>query len=162
MISDTHGNQGLLRQILQRENNSQYIFHLGDYYGDMDNNADLTEGKKLIRVPGTFNSGYFSGRLPVTQEIVILGWKIGCLHDIQDLSKLSLDIDILLFGHTHSPVIRKIFDRIEINPGHLKNIEDRGNVASYALLQISRKEIFIEIREFNCNLREVYTLNRIK
>jgi len=38
VISDSHGNQKLLRQALENENDAQIIFHLGDFYNDLEDN----------------------------------------------------------------------------------------------------------------------------
>ena len=60
LISDTHNNQKLLRKVVSSVKNITHIFHLGDNYEDLDSNPDLTENIILHRVPGIYNSKYFS------------------------------------------------------------------------------------------------------
>ncbi|MCF7912639.1 MAG: metallophosphoesterase family protein [Candidatus Cloacimonetes bacterium] len=160
VISDTHGNQKLLRQVLEREQEAQIIFHLGDFYDDLDHNIDLLEGKQVFRVPGIFNSGYFSGKLSATCVTEINGWKVGCVHSPQDIPKLPRNLDLIMHGHTHNPNIGKQLSCIILNPGHLKNIIDRSNMASYAILEISETQLKIKIIQINCNLKEVNTFKK--
>jgi uncharacterized protein len=162
VVSDSHKNQKLLRQVLSQNQDVDYIIHLGDDYEDLDGNFDLTGGKEIIKVPGIWHSGYYSRNLPITRELVIGDFKIGCLHTLTDKRKLSNDCDIILYGHTHKPEIRKIIDKIELNPGHLKYIEDRGNTASYGRLTIDNAKIIMEIFDYNCNLIEASTLEKVK
>jgi putative phosphoesterase len=162
VISDSHGNQKLLRQVLRQEQNVDFIIHLGDFYGDLEGNEDFTKNKVLIRVPGIMNPGYFNARLPVYQIVEISGWQIGCIHSPQDIPQIWQEVEIILYGHTHSPIIKRQFDKLEINPGHLKKEEDRGNIASYALLNFSEDEVYIEIKDYNCNLKDSFTLLKRK
>ena len=160
VISDTHGNQKLLRQVLKQEQEVSIIFHLGDFYKDVEQNYDLTDGKLIHRVPGIFNSGYFSGKLPATCVTEINGWKIGCVHAPQDIPKLPGKLDLVMHGHTHSPFIEKQAARIILNPGHLKNVVDRGNMASYAILEVTETDLTIKIIEISCNLKEMNTFKK--
>jgi len=160
VLSDSHGNQKLLRQALENEKDAQIIFHLGDFYNDLEENLDLTEGKDIFRVPGIFNSGYFSGKLAATCVIEVNSWKIGGVHAPQDIPKLPRKLDVILYGHTHSYKVEKQLNCIYINPGHIKNQIDRGNMATYAILEISDEAIKIKIKQINCNLREVYTFTK--
>jgi uncharacterized protein len=160
VISDSHGNQKILRQVLTKEPDVSMIFHLGDFYGDLEENYDLTDGKQIFRVPGIFNSGYFSGKLPATCVTVINGWKIGCVHAPQDIPKLPSKLDLVMHGHTHRPFIDKQPTRIILNPGHLKNVIDRGNMASYAILEVTETDLKIKIIEISCNLKEVNTFKK--
>lgn len=162
VVSDSHNNQQLLRQAMEQQKDCDYIFHLGDYYSDLDGNEDLTEGKNIIRVPGIMNPGYFSGYYPAVQVTRLLNWEIGSVHSYQDIGRFKHELDILLFGHTHTPTITQRADRIEINPGHLKDYRDRGNEASYAVLLIEEIKIIIQIIDYKCNLKESYTLTKRK
>jgi len=160
VISDTHGNQKLLRQVLTQEQEVSIIFHLGDFYSDLEPNYNLTEGKLVYQVPGIFNSGYFSGKLPATGVTEINGWKIGFVHAPQDIPKLTGKLDLVMHGHTHSPFIEKLPTRIILNPGHLKNVVDRGNMASYAILEVTETDLTIKIIEISCNLKEMNTFKK--
>ncbi|MDP8220040.1 MAG: YfcE family phosphodiesterase [Candidatus Stygibacter frigidus] len=157
VVSDSHGNQRFLRQVLQAEHDAEIIVHLGDYYNDLEENYDLTDGKTVYRVPGIFNSGYFSGKLSPTCVFEVNNWRIGGVHAPQDIPKLPGKFDVILSGHTHSPKVEKLNLYLHINPGHLKNLIDRGNIASYAVLEISDEKINVKIRQINCNLKEEYS-----
>ena len=160
VISDTHNNQILLSKVLSQESQSDYIFHLGDYYDDISGNLELLMGKSLIRVPGIYNSGYISESIPLMTVVEIEGWKIGCVHAPHDIRKLPDDLDLIMHGHTHTPKISNSEMGVIMNPGHLKGFYDRGNKASYALLSIIYSEINIEIKDYECNRIEQYTLKR--
>jgi len=160
VISDSHGNQKFLRQVLQSEHDAEIIVHLGDYYNDLEDNYDLTDGKTIFRVPGIFNSGYFSGKLSPICVFEINNWRIGGVHAPQDIAKLPGKFDVILSGHTHSPKVEKSNNCLYINPGHIKNLIDRGNMASYAILEISDETINVKIKQINCNLKEDHTFTK--
>jgi len=141
VMSDTHGNQKYLRKVLEQENSYDYIFHLGDYYEDMDENSDLFENAILKRVPGIFNKRYISGSLSKTELVELLNWRFLLVHFINDAIKFKNKTDIILFGHTHNPHYEKGKDIHLINPGHLKKSHHRGSDASYLVLEVEKEQI---------------------
>ncbi len=149
ILSDTHGNQKLLRKAIINESGLTHIFHLGDNYEDMDENPDLLENKKLIKVPGIFHTGYINGSIPAIQEISLSGWNFLLVHNVNDLKKISTHTDFVLFGHTHNWSYETINKIRYLNPGHLKSKKDRKRKAIYIVMNISDKKIQISFKYIN-------------
>jgi len=141
IISDTHNNQKLLRKSLENESELDYIFHLGDYYDDLNNNYDLLKSRILIQVPGIYHQGYAEGTLPKKMEITIENWKFLLVHDIKDAKRSLAKNQIILYGHSHLPAFKRFESKLYLNPGHLKRAKDRGNDASYCLAELNKNEI---------------------
>jgi len=158
VISDTHGNQYLMRHVLQNESSCTHIVHLGDFYSDIENNEDLTDGKEIIRVPGIFHPDYFSQKVPFYQNFEVNGVKISCLHALQDLNRIPITADITLFGHTHKQELLRKRRQVLINPGHLKSERDRGYTASYCLIEFDKDSVKIKFKDYRCNLTEEFPL----
>ena len=152
IISDTHGNQLLLRKALMNEK-YDYIFHLGDNYNDLDSNNDLTEGKHIFRVPGIYHPGFTNRTIPAVVQCDILDWNFLLTHDIASLKKKPNSNVILLHGHTHRSEFLKFSNNVfRINPGHLKRNSDRGREASYILANATRNQIRFDFKKVNGEL----------
>lgn len=52
-------------------------------------------------------------------------------------------VDIVLYGHTHRPVIDIDDDIIAVNPGSLSYPRQEGRQPSYAIMEIDREEKYI-------------------
>ncbi|MCF7919482.1 MAG: metallophosphoesterase family protein [Candidatus Cloacimonetes bacterium] len=161
VISDTHGNQRLMRSVMQKEKELTHIVHLGDFYEDIEYNNDLTDGKVIIRVPGVFHPGYYSQQVPFYQTFKVEKIKISCVHAYMDIKRIPVKGNIILFGHTHQRELFKKEQNIYINPGHLKNETDRGYKASYCVIEIKGNTIKIIFRDYMCNLIEEFPLEII-
>jgi uncharacterized protein len=73
------------------------------------------------------------------------GRKIVVLHepDLVEALAVSRYFDIIIYGHTHSPAIRKVKDTLVINPGKVAKLH-RGE-STLALLDLERMEAEIVI-----------------
>ena len=137
IVSDTHKNQALMRKALENVRNISHIFHLGDDYNDLDENFDLLENRILLKVPGLFHEGYLDSTIPRVQTIEIEGWKFQLVHFVKDIKTIETDVSAVFYGHTHRWNFKKLDDIYLVNPGHLKNFSDRGNEATYLILEVT-------------------------
>ena len=66
----------------------------------------------------------------------------------QDLFQLTRDVaaDVVIFGHTHAPMIRTIQGKLVVNPGSVGQPRDRDPRASYAILNIKEEVEVIQRR----------------
>ncbi len=64
----------------------------------------------------------------------------------------SLSENIILMGHTHQPYIKTINNKMLINPGSVGQPRDKDPRASYAILDLEKKEA--EIIRINYNVEE--------
>ncbi len=158
VISDTHGN---LENLSVLSNKIKKFVNIVIHLGDDSPDTEILEknGLNVIKVPGVYESIY---TLPDTRRRIIQefsGKKFLITHTCSkhnnDLSsepgpeQLSKEVDIILFGHTHIPVIEiDQSKKIWINPGHLKVSDKRGYPPSYAILDIETKKINIIIYNF--------------
>ena len=151
IISDTHNNQRLLRTVLEKEADSDFVFHLGDYYEDMDSNFDLTENKILYRVPG-LNQKYFDQRIPNILKIEIENWSFSFAHTKNDLFKQNYQTDFYLYGHSHKKEFVTRNNRFYLNPGHLKSETDRGYEATYCVLDLDGNNLLVKFFNLEGNI----------
>jgi len=137
IISDTHGNQAFLRQVLSREMPYTHLFHLGDNFGDLDTNPDLLEGVTYAHVPGIYHPKYRNHTISPTLNVTVEGWHFTLVHAIQDARKLPVSCDFICFGHTHKWFFKQEDSHYLLNPGHLKERINRNQMASYCIIVVS-------------------------
>jgi len=159
VLSDTHGNTMMMNEalrIMAEDYEVDAVIHLGDDMSDMSN-IDL-HGKPFYAVPGMYEAMWNDGNTPHRRIVEFGGLKFLLSHsphsephdapiDIKpETARARYGIDVLLYGHTHRYAAFKNGDGvITINPGHLKSEMDRGNPASFAIIDIDSGEIHVEI-----------------
>jgi len=129
LISDTHcfpnGARVLSSHVLAyfRRAEPDLILHAGDicHQGVLD---ELAEISPVMAVRGNNDSGEFGDSLPLVIRTTIAGYRI-CLvhgHEIERSARraalsLATDADIVIYGHSHIPMMEKVGDTLVVNPG---------------------------------------------
>lgn len=116
VISDTHG---LLRpeamDILQ---GSDFIIHAGDIGGQ--NIIKELEGiAPVVSVRGNTDFGDFAKTLLNTNMLQVEDQSVYILHDLNmlDLDPVVAELNIIISGHTHRPMIKEKDGILYFNPG---------------------------------------------
>jgi len=116
VVSDTHG---LLRpEVLPALAGVERILHLGD----VGNPAILKSLEKLAPVTairGNVDRSGPCGRLPETEVLLLEGYYIYMLHDVQTLhlDPAAAKFAAVLYGHSHKPHISHRKGVLYFNPG---------------------------------------------
>ena len=147
VLSDTHGNQQSAAKILE-ESGADMLIHLGDEISDAIT-MESTTVIPVIKVPGNCDH-----RSTEPRELLrTIGDKKffithGDLYKVKNgLQKLvdkakELKAAVVLFGHTHKPLIQNQEGVLLINPGTLMNGCDSR---SYAILTVTPFKVSAEI-----------------
>jgi hypothetical protein len=146
-VSDTHGNHLTPAKILE-ETGADMLIHLGDEINDaliMESIAAIP----VIKVPGNCDHRSTEPR-ELLQTIADRKFLIthGDLYKVKNgLNRLvekakELKASVVLFGHTHNPLIQKLDGVLLINPGTLMNGSDSK---SYAVLTVTPFKVTAEI-----------------
>jgi len=147
IVSDTHRNEDNLIEVLEREKECDLLIHCGDVEGAEDE-IEHYAGCETVFVAG--NNDFFS-RLPREMELTIEGMHVLVTHGhnyyvntnpgyIRKEAK-SRNIDIVMYGHTHRPVIDESENLIVINPGSLTYPRQEGRRPSYVVLELENRDI---------------------
>ena len=130
VLSDTHIKPGrsllslLPKELISLIKSSDLVIHAGDFETEecYDELQSLT---KLIAVHGDTDCEELMYLLPERVVIEVEGVKIGIIHKGQLTSEHTdglrylakeMDVDILIFGHFHHPIVEKT-DVLLISPG---------------------------------------------
>ena len=141
IISDTHGKHDNLSRVLEQESPADLLIHLGDAEGYEEYIAKQA-GCPLEIVAG--NNDFFSD-LPREKELQIGKYKVLITHGhyyyvntgIEEIARMAQgrDFDIVIFGHTHRPLIDIRKDIIVMNPGSLSYPRQEGRRPSYIVME---------------------------
>jgi predicted phosphodiesterase len=149
VISDTHGNTRFACQAadLIIDAGAEFIYHLGDDYKD----AELLRlsGLNVRMVPGLWCREYRDPKVPNVLEDCLEGVPIACAHTLEELRRSKVDAKLLLFGHTHVAESLIRGGVLLVNPGHLKRASDRGQMASFAMIEIQTELIVVALHELD-------------
>ena len=156
IVSDTHGNTKYLKTLVGRaKSDFNLLIHLGDDSRDAD-----VINKTIIKVPGVYEGIY---ALPGTKRRLIKtfdGVKTLITHTVKKHSNdlpnepgpeelvYQNKVNLVLYGHTHIPDIKKVEDVLYVNPGHLKESDNRGHEPSYGIVECNKGSIKIDIYNF--------------
>jgi len=142
VVSDTHGDSGRLKEVLDRNNDFDMLIHLGDGENDFREIQALYPTKGMVYVAGNCDYGVHSD-----EHIAVAGGqKILCCHGhrygvnfgIEMLASVALqkECSIALYGHTHVPKIETLGGVMVMNPGSL-TLPRGGSERSYGVIEIS-------------------------
>lgn len=141
IISDTHGKHDNLSRVLEQESPIDLLIHLGDAEGYEEYIAKQA-GCPLEIVAG--NNDFFSD-LPREKELEIGKYKVLITHGhyyyvntgIEEIARMAQgrDFDIVMYGHTHRPLIDIRKDIIVMNPGSLSYPRQEGRRPSYIIME---------------------------
>jgi putative phosphoesterase len=121
LVSDTHG---LLRnEIYAAFDGVDEIFHAGDV-GDPSILTELEVIAPVQAVYGNVDGWDLREHLPETVEVERLGHRIAVVHGHQwgspraeDLVDAYPDFSVIIYGHTHQPLVEAGSGVLVVNPG---------------------------------------------
>lgn len=121
VLSDTHGNMRAIAKISEIMYESDYVFHLGDKYEDMDIYAPVLKDK-LYRVHGNCDYGNqktivveIEGRKLFVTHGDLFGAKYGTTRLVD--KAIEQGCDVVIYGHSHRPEIKEERGVTVVNPG---------------------------------------------
>ena len=150
ITSDTHRRDGNLLEVIQNEAPFDMFIHLGDAEGSEDMITSWCKEQnpdcEVYMVLG--NNDFFS-MLDKEKEIRIGKYKVLLTHGHYYYVSAGLDtlrkeaysrgMDIVMFGHTHRPLIEYDKELIVINPGSLSYPRQPGRKPSYIMMELDRE-----------------------
>lgn len=146
VLSDSHGDKSSVSKIVDDNQDADFIIHLGDGERDMEFAPFLNDHAEIIAVRGNCD---MASQLPLNRIKFIEGHVFYITHGfvekvkqgINELMKTSkkYNADIVLYGHTHSPVNKYENEMHFFNPGSVKS-------GFYGVININEYEITFEHR----------------
>lgn len=146
VVSDTHGSiEDFLREI-ETMKKPDLIIHLGDYVDD-GLKIEKIMGIRTIIVKG--NGDYFHRDYDEDKLIALNDKKIFITHGhnynvrygVDNLSYKGQEVeaDLILFGHTHIPIIIEDKGRIIMNPGSPTQPRNYDGKKTFGIIEIGEK-----------------------
>ena len=127
VISDSHGNKTSISKIKKKISNAEVLLFLGDGENDLKEITEDFTGE-VYAVRGNCD---FEGKYPEERIIEIKGKKIFMCHGHRYGVKYGYNYiyyrgkevgaDIVLFGHSHLPIIEECDGLILMNPGSISH-----------------------------------------
>ena len=145
IVSDTHGQEKNLEEVLKKEEPIDALIHLGDLEGGEDFISTYVKCPVYL-VSG--NNDFFS-QTDKEKEISIgkyrafltHGHMYGVSFELETIKEeaRARKVDIVMFGHTHKPHLEYCEDGLVVlNPGSLSYPRQDGRKPSYMLMEIDR------------------------
>ena len=153
VISDSHGNKDSINKIKKKISNADVLLFLGDGENDL---AEITNDftGEVFAVRGNCD---ITGKYPEEQILEIQGKKIFICHGHRYNVKYGynsiyyrgkeIGADIVLFGHSHIPIIEEYNGIILMNPGSISHGMGRLNKTLGYIDLIDDKAPIIYIKE---------------
>ena len=125
VVSDSHGFEGNLKKVVEKVGNIDAFIHLGDFESGRKRILDMFDCD-VYMVPG--NNDYASDlekdkivEIENYRFFLTHGHKYGVYYGTQGLLDKAIEnnCNIVLFGHTHIPVVKYLSDITFANPGSI-------------------------------------------
>lgn len=142
IVSDTHRKNENYLKVLQKVGKLDMVIHLGDVEGS-EYTIKEAAGCPVEMVSG--NNDFFSD-LPSEKTLQIGRYRVMITHghryyigmgnEMLKEEAVAHGMDIVMYGHTHRPVIDISQDIIAINPGSLSYPRQENRKPSYIIMEI--------------------------
>lgn len=151
VVSDTHKKNDNYFKLVERYK-PDLVIHCGDAEGS---EYALSEAVNCPVQIVLGNNDFFS-YLPREVELNLEGFKIWVTHghnyyvsmgnEVLKREALARGADIVLYGHTHRPVVDKEGSVIAVNPGSLSYPRQEGHKPSYVIMELKEGKADFSIR----------------
>ena len=145
IVSDTHRRNENYIKVLERDSPVDMVIHCGDIEGSEYLIAE-SAGCPVQMVVG--NNDFFSD-LPREKEFHIGKYKVWLTHGHNYYVSMSNEnlkhearmrgVDVVMYGHTHRPVVDIEDDIIAVNPGSLTYPRQDNRKPSYIIMDLDRE-----------------------
>lgn len=142
IVSDTHRRDENYFKVLEKVKPIDMLIHCGDAEGS---EVEISQSAECPAEIVVGNNDFFSD-LPREREFVIGKYSIWVTHghnyyvsmDNKTIKEeaVAKNVDIVMYGHTHKPVIDIEEKIIAINPGSLTYPRQEGRKPSYIIMEI--------------------------
>ncbi len=156
VISDTHGYAENLGLVLKKAGKIDALIHAGD----VEDQEEYIKG--MVDCPCYFIAGNndWGSDLPSDQIVTISDYRIFLTHGHRYGVSLGIErlvdegcsrnADIVICGHTHKPMIKKVNNIYVINPGSLTYPRQIGRKPTYIIMNINQEhDIDFSIGQLN-------------
>ncbi|MEH7276819.1 metallophosphoesterase family protein [Neobacillus vireti] len=149
VISDTHlpkRKKGLPPRLIEELKDTDLILHAGDWQ-TLDVYKELQSYGRVEGVYGNVDDQEIKAMLPYKKIVEIRGYKIGITHGHgkgKTTEQRAIEtfkgeeVDCIIFGHSHIPVIRYEGDLLIFNPGSPTD-KRRQKLFSFGVISLSDK-----------------------
>ena len=144
VVSDTHGHTKNLERVLEKVGDIDLFIHCGDLEGGEDYIRALVD-VPCYMVAG--NNDWFSD-LQREMEISVDDYRIWITHGNNYGASMgperlleeaaARNVDVVMYGHTHRPLIEYQDNIVIFNPGSLSYPRQNGRKPSYLIMEIDR------------------------
>ena len=144
IVSDTHRHNTNVLDVVEKVKPIDLLVHCGDIEGSEDIIAQAA-GCPVQIVQG--NNDFWSA-MPREKEFLIGEYKVWLTHghnyyvsmnyEIIKQEARSREVDIVMCGHTHKPVVDISPDLTLINPGSMSFPRQDGRKTSYIIMEVDR------------------------
>ncbi len=145
IVSDSHRHSENIERVLRKVQPIDMLIHCGDVEGE-----EYKIGKKAgcpVEIV-TGNNDFFSP-LPSEREFELKKYKVWLTHGhyynvsmgperIMEEAKAK-GIDIVMYGHTHKPVVHEKGGIVAVNPGSISYPRQEGRKPSYIIMEIDKE-----------------------
>lgn len=147
IVSDTHRRDENLKRVIEQQKPLDMFIHLGDAEGSEEFiPAWLNPGCQIEMVRG--NNDFFSN-LDKEREINIGKYRVLLTHGHYYNVAMGMGmlvnegkargLDMVMFGHTHRPYLKKIEQITILNPGSLSYPRQEGREPSYLIMTLDEQ-----------------------
>ena len=153
VISDTHlprRGRALPLRLIEECRAADLILHAGDLV-DLSVLEDLERLGPVHAVCGNCDGDALARALPARTVVPAGGVRIGMIHDagVRDgrgrrLRRLFPDADVVVFGHSHQPLIERHEDLLLVNPGSATD-RRREPVCTMARMTVTAADVAVEL-----------------
>jgi hypothetical protein len=155
IVSDTHGKDLYLEQVMEREKPIDMVMHLGDLEGSEDYICAIAPCP-VEMVSG--NNDYFTQierekivKIGKYKVFMTHGHRYGVNFGMEEITEEGRrrGVDIVMFGHTHRPYLEVQEDITVLNPGSLSQPRQEGRNPSYMIMEMGEDgAVTYDIRYF--------------
>lgn len=140
IVSDTHGRHSGIEEAVRREKPLDLLIHLGDAEGYEDYIQSLAECP-IETVKGNMDMNV---ELPIDKEIFLENMHVlithghchGVYSTLEQIQTLGLQrgVDVVMFGHTHVPLLLEDRMLTLLNPGSISYPRQKNKRPSYIVM----------------------------
>lgn len=146
IISDTHGRNHNIFNTIERVGPVDLLIHLGDFGGGEDYiESMLPFHTEMVSGNNDFYNGLPKEKIIHVGKYTILlthGHRYGVNYNTSEILETAIknQVDIVMFGHTHIPMIDLSREVWLINPGSLSLPRQYGRIPTFIIMEIDGNE----------------------